>query len=174
MNESMDVDQFIENIFGVIHSMKSSLMAVNGYIDLLAPDKTGEIYENAKNSTEKLETVISNLVFALRAYRNTEPTEISLNQCVISAVELIRSNKTFRSKVKFSLELVENDTIHAVPAKVMSRLVEYISGEAKSVLEQGDYKLTVTADHESDHIALRVSKAEITFSTYRSSLTRTA
>ena len=167
MKESMDIDQLIENIFGVIHSMKSSLMAVNGYIDLLAPEKTGEIYENAKNSTEKLETVINNLVFALRAYRNTEPADISLNQYVKSAVELIRSNKTFRSKVKFSLELTENDMIHAVPAEVLDRLVACISEEAMRMLNGGEYRVTVGTAYEDGQRSIRIGNAVSTFR-YRS------
>ena len=46
--------------------------------------------------TGALETVIEKIAFALREYRNTEPADISLNQCMRSAVELIRSNQSFR------------------------------------------------------------------------------
>jgi hypothetical protein len=137
MNESTDIDQLTENILGIMHNMKSALMAVNGYIDLLAPDKIGEIYEQAKHSTGALETVIENLVFAFRAYRNTEAVNISLNQCVKSTVELIRSNHTFRGKAKLTFELAEDDGIYAVPADVMTQLDAHISGEAKRVLLRG-------------------------------------
>ena len=120
MNESTAIDQLTENILGVVHNMKSALMAVNGYIDLLAPEKTGEMYEHAKHSTSALETIVENLVFALRAYRDTEAVNISLNQCVRSAVALIRSNHTFRGKAKFAFELAEDDGIYAGPADVMT------------------------------------------------------
>ena len=150
MKESTDVDQLTENILGVVHNMKSALMAVNGYIDLLSPEKAGEIYDHAKHSTRTLETVIENLVFALRAYRNTEPADISLNQCVRSAVELIRSNHTFRGKAKFTFELAEDDGIYAVPADVMTRLDALISGEAKRLLAEGEYRLTVATVRDSE------------------------
>ena len=163
MNKSTDTDQLTENILGVVHNMKSALMAVNGYIDLLSPDKTGEIYEQAKHSTSALETVIENLVFALRAYRNTEAVNISLNQCVRSAVELIRSNHTFRGKAKFTFELAEDDGIYAVPADVMTRLDALISGEAKRLLADGVYKLTVATVRDSDRMYVRVNGAEIAF-----------
>ena len=143
--------------------MKSALMAVNGYIDLLAPEKTGEIYEHAKHSTGALEAVIENLVSAMRAARNTEPIELSLNQCVRSEVELIRSNPTFRGKVKFTLELTENDIIHVVPADVMTRLESFISGEAKRLLADGAYKLTVGTGNKSGNGFVRIGSAEITF-----------
>ena len=163
MNKSTDTDQLTENILGVVHNMKSALMAVNGYIDLLSPDKTGEIYEQAKHSTSALETVIENLVFALRAYRNTEAVNISLNQCVRSAVELIRSNHTFRGKVKFSFEFVEDDGIYAVPAEVIKQLDAFISGEALRVLATGQYKLIVATVHESGRMCVRIGGAEIGF-----------
>ena len=117
--------------------MKSALMAVNGYIDLLAPEKTGEIYEHAKHSTGALEAVIENLVSAMRAARNTEPIELSLNQCVRSEVELIRSNPTFQGKVKIAFELAGDDKIFAVPAKVVIRLDSFLSEAAKRVLGGG-------------------------------------
>ena len=34
-----------------------------------------------------VETIIANLAFALRAYRNTEPERLSLNACVRGAIE---------------------------------------------------------------------------------------
>jgi hypothetical protein len=164
MNKSTDVDQLTENILGVVHNMKSALMAVNGYIDLLSPEKSGEIYEQAKHSTGALETVIENLVFALRAYRNTEAVNISVNQCVRSAVELIRSNHTFRGKAKFTFELAEDDRIRAVPADVMNRLDAFISGEAKRLLADGVYKLTVTTVCDPNRMIVRIGKDEIDFS----------
>ena len=161
MNKSTDTDQLTENILGVVHNMKSALMAVNGYIDLLSPDKTGEIYEQAKHSTSALETVIENLVFALRAYRNTEAVNISLNQCVRSAVELIRSNHTFRGKVKFTFDFFEDDGIFAAPTEVMNRLVEFISCEAKRVLDRGEYRVTVGTAHEEGQRSIRIGNAHI-------------
>ena len=163
MNESTDIDQLTDNILGVVHNMKSALMAVNGYIDLLSPEKSGEIYEQAKHSTGALQKIIENLAFALRACRNTEPADISLNQCVKSAVEHIRSNPTFRGKVKFTLELTENDTIHTVPANVMTRLESFISGEAKRALADGAYKLIVGTVNKSENVFVRIGSAEITF-----------
>ena len=163
MNESTDVDQLTENILGVVHNMKSSLMAANGYIDLLSPQKSGEIYEQAKHSTGVLETIIENLSFALRAYRNTEPAALSLNQCVKSTVELIRSNRAFRGKAKFAFKFAEDDGIFAVPADVMTRLDAFISGEAKRLLADGVYKLTVATVRDSGRMCGRISGAEIAF-----------
>jgi hypothetical protein len=163
MNESTYCDQLTENVLGVVHNVKSALMAVNGYIELLAPEKSGEIYEQAKHSTRALEKVIENLAFALRAYQNTEPADISLNQCVKSAVELIRSNDMFRGKARFSFDFDENDGIHAVPAEMMKQLDAFISGSAKRMLADGEYKLTVATVRESDRMCARIDDAEIMF-----------
>ena len=163
MNESTDLDQLTENILGVVHNMKSALMAVNGYIDLLSPEKSGGIYEHAKHSTGALETIVENLVFALRAYRSTVATKMSLNQCVKSVVELIRSNRAFRGKAKFVFEFAEDDGIYAVPADGMTRLDAWISGETKQLLADGVYKITVVTVRDSDRICVRINGAEITF-----------
>ena len=59
------VEKLSENITGVTHNLKSALMAVNGYLDLLGKDGDGEIYAQAKRSTGVVETIIANLVFAV-------------------------------------------------------------------------------------------------------------
>ena len=66
MNKTMTVEKLSENVGGVMHNLKSAFMAVNGYIDLLAPDHTDKIYQQAKRSVGVMETIINNLVFAMR------------------------------------------------------------------------------------------------------------
>ena len=102
-------------------------------------------------------------MFALRAFRNDKSTGISLNQCARSAIELIRSNHTFRRKAKFTFELTEDDGIYAVQANVMTRLDGLISGEAKRLLADGVYKLTVATVRDLDRICVRIAGAEIAF-----------
>ena len=159
----MSVEKLSENISGVMHNLKSALMAVNGYLDLLGKDGNGEIYEQAKRSTATVETIIANLVFAMRAYRNTEPVELSLNACVHSAVELLRSNRTFNGKVKFELELGEEDGIFGVPANVMGRLDGFITDAAMRVLKGKDHVLTVVTVCAEDHVSVRIGAAEVVF-----------
>ena len=66
-NKAMTVVKLSENVAGVMHNLKSAFMAVSGYIDLLAPDRSDKIYEQAKQSSGVMETIIDNLVFAMRA-----------------------------------------------------------------------------------------------------------
>jgi hypothetical protein len=94
-DEAMTVERLLEDVSGVAHNLKSAVMAVNGYIDLQAPKHSGEVYELARRSTGAMKTILGNLVFALRAYRRTEPGELSLNACVCSTVKLPRMNDTF-------------------------------------------------------------------------------
>ena len=163
MAEEISIEQLIGNILGVMHNVKSSLMAVNGYVDILASEKSGEIYENAKQATVVVETLIDNLVFAIRALRDAEPKELSMNQCVRSAVEFIRSNRTFRSKAKFDFEFTEDDAIYAEPAQVMKRLDVFLSGTAERSLAEGEYKLTVATVRESKSVCARIGDAEVAF-----------
>ena len=161
--QAMTVEKLSENVGGVMHNLKSALMAVNGYIDLLASDHTDKIYQQAKHSVGVMETIINNLVFAMRAYRNTEPAELSLNACVRSTVELLRTNRTFCGKVKFELELGEDDGIYDVPAKVMGRLDAFITDAAMRALADGDYALTVVTVCEGKQVSARVGDDEIVF-----------
>ncbi len=162
-NKAMTVEKLSENVGGVMHNLKSAFMAVNGYIDLLASDQSDKIYQQAKQSVGVMETIINNLVFALRAYRNTEPAELSLNACVRSTVELLRTNRTFSGKVKFGLELDEDDGIYDVPAKVMAQLDAFITDAAMRALADGDYVLTVETDCEEKQVSVRIGGAEVVF-----------
>ena len=161
---AMTVERLAENVSGVVHNLKSTLMAVDGYIDLLASKKRGEIYKHAKQSTEALEAILGNLVYALRAYRKTEPEELSLNACVRSTVELLRTNQVLKSMVMFELELARNDGIYAVSAEVMARLDGFIAGVAEHVLSGRQYTCTVATVCESERVCVRIGDEEIGFS----------
>jgi len=155
--------QLSGNVLGVVHNLKSSLMAVNGYIDLLTPEKSGEVYEHAKRSVGDMESVINDLVFAMRAYRRTEPQTVSLNACVRSVVGLLRSNETFRGKVKFRLELAESDEIYDTPAAVMQSLDAFITRAMTELLGNGNYKLTVRTVGEQDRVFVSIDGDSIDF-----------
>ncbi len=162
-SKALTVEKLSENVGGVMHNLKSAFMAVNGYIDLLASDHTDKIYGQAKQSVGVMEIIINNLVFAMRAYRNAEPAELSLNVCVRSTVELLRTNRTFSGKVKFELKLGEDDGIYDVPAKVMGRLDKFFTEAAKRVLADRDYVLTVETDCEEKQVSVRIGGAEVVF-----------
>jgi hypothetical protein len=165
--KTMTVERLSEDVGGVVHNLKSALMAVNGYIDLLGSGQPGEIYEQAKRSTGVMETILGNLVFALRAYsgsRGTEPEELSLNACVRSTVELLRTNQVFQSKVRFELALAGDDRICAVSAEAMGRLNGFIGDAAERVLSAGEYVLTVATVREPGRVYVRAGGGEIGFS----------
>ena len=163
MEEETSIEQLTGDILGVLHNVKSALMAVNGFIDLLAQEKDDEIYELAKDSTVTMETIIDNLVFAMRAMRDTEEKELSLNQCVRSAVELVRSNRTFRGKAKFDFDFTEDDAMCAEPATTMKRLDVFLSGAAGRALAEGEYKLVVATVRESKWVCARIGDTEVAF-----------
>jgi hypothetical protein len=156
-----------ENVLGVMHNLKSSLMAVNGFLDLLAAQACGgepcEAAEQAKVSVRAVETILGDLAFGLRAIGNHEPGEISLNACVRSTVALLQSNRTFRSKVKFSFEFTAEDRIHAVPAEVMRELDAFVTGAAKRILARGEYRSTVSTVADSGYTIVQIGGEEISF-----------
>ena len=159
----MTVEKLAENVSGVMHNLKSAFMAVNGYIDLLGENRADKLHDQAKRSTGAIEIIINNLAFAMRTYRNTEPAELSLNACVQSVVELLRSNRMFNGKVKFELEFGEDDGIYAIPSEVMGRLDAFISERATHVLLDGEYVLKVATACGEEHVSVRIDDDEITF-----------
>ena len=159
----MTVERLSENVLGVMHNMKSALMAVNGYIDLLIPDRSGEVYDGAKRSVVDMESVINNLVFALRAFRQTDPQPVSLNKCVQSVVALLRSNESFRGKLKVHLELAELDEIYDTPAAVIQSLYVFISRAMNVLLSTEKYELTVRAVGEQDRVFIQIGGESIDF-----------
>ena len=159
----MTVERLSENVLGVMHNMKSALMAVNGYIDLLEPDRSGEIYEHAKRSVCDMENVINNLSFAMKSYRQTELQTVSLNACVQGVVELLRSNRVFRGKVKFHLEIIETDEIFDAPAAVMRSLDAFITRSMNGLLADGKYEMTVCTVVDQDRVFVRVDGDAIDF-----------
>ena len=126
-------------------------------------NRADKLHEQAKQSTGAIEIIINSLVFAMRAYRNTEPVKLSLNACLRSAVELRRSNRMCNGKVKFELELGEDDEIYGVPAEVMDRLDEFISEAATRVLSDGGYVLTVKTVCHDRHVSVRIGDDEVIF-----------
>ena len=114
-----------------------------------------------KRLTEAMETILGNLVFALRAYRKTE--KLSLNVCVKSTIELLRTNQVFKSKARFELEVAGNERIYAVPAEVMGRLDGVFAGAAEHVLFGGKYTCTVATVCEPGRACVRIGAEEIGF-----------
>ncbi len=163
VEEAVRFERLAENVAGVVHNLKSTLMAVNGYIDLLAPERDGEVYEHAKQATEAMEEILCNLVFGLRACRKTEPEELSLNACVQSTVELLRTNYVFQSKVRFEFELTENDWIYAVPTEVMAQLDGFIAVAAEHMLVGGQYTCTVATVCEPRLVCVQIGDEESEF-----------
>lgn len=70
---------------------------------------------------------------------------MSLNACVRSTVELLRTNQVFQSKVKFELELAEDERFHAVPAEAMARLDGFVVDAAgagrRGIYAYGSHRL---------------------------------
>ena len=156
LKKALSLERLAENVGGVAHNLKSTLMAVNGFLDLLGAENHSEIHEQAKRSTEAMETILSNLVFVLQAYRKTEPEVLSLNACVRSTAELLQTNGAFPGKVMFELELDEDDGIYAVLADVMVKLDLLITSAAEHVLAGGQQTCVVATVCERRLVCVRV------------------
>lgn len=151
--------KFGQNISGVVHNLKSTLMSISGCIDVLgdadASDRR-ELLEIQKSSTTKMLTMINNFMTAVRSYQRFESQPVSLNQLVESSIEVLRGNPTLKHKLKFEVELGCPDTIYAVPMEIMQVIDNIVTNAAEAMQTTERYILKVRTEAVDGFVRLSV------------------
>ncbi len=152
--------RFGKNLSGMIHNLKSSLNAVNGYVGLLADDtaeEREEVATMAKRAAGHLESTINDLLFAVRAYQRTDYEAISLNACVRSMVEVLRSTPIFRSKIQIDLCLSEPDTVWASPIALMQVLDNLMTNAGEAMVDTDDrFVIQISTEFDAGVVRLAI------------------
>lgn len=151
--------KFGRNIAGVIHNLKSILMSVDGYIDLIKiskDDNLKDLLELQKKSTKRMATMISNFMTAVRSYQRAEPQQIRLNQLVASAIEVLKGNDILKHKIRINMDLREPDAIHAVPMEIMQIVDNLVTNAAESMVDTGRFDITIKTWHSPRGVHLQV------------------
>ena len=149
--------RFGKNIAGVIHNLKSNLMSVAGYIDIMrSQGSTKKMLDLQKASVERMQSVINNFMTAARSYQTTAYTRTNLSQLVMSCVEVSRGVNDI-GKMRFSLDLGKNTFVYASPMEIMQIIDNLISNAAESMSETKRFEMTIITDIEDAFVRLGVS-----------------
>jgi signal transduction histidine kinase len=152
--------EFGKSIAGVIHNLKSVMMSIQGYSDLLKiTDKRDwdSIVDLQKRSSERMLAMINNFNVAVRSYQNAEPQVIHLNHLLSSAIEVLKGNDVLRQRIRIKMELSEPDTIRAVPMAVMQIIDNLVTNAAESMSNTGRFDLTARTLWQSEWVLLQVA-----------------
>ena len=136
--------EFGQNISGVVHNLKSTLMSIDGCIDVLrtvdARDRD-ELLDIQKSSTDKMLQMINNFMFAVRSYQKTDISVLSLNKLVESSVEVLKGNRTLKHKLKIETNLEDPDTILGSPMDIMQVIDNVVTNAAEAMFGTDRYIL---------------------------------
>ena len=151
--------EFGRNIAGVVHNLKSVMMSVEGYNDLLKAtgmDDWEKILDLQKKSSGRMLEMINNFMVAIRSYQRTEPQEVRLNQLVSGATEVLKGNDVLKHKLRIHLELNEPDIVKAVPMKIMQVIDNVVTNAAESMLGTDRFDLYIRTRPVNGEICLQV------------------
>ena len=151
--------EFGQNIAGVVHNLKSTLMSVDGCIGIMeiaSPEERKELLTIQKNSTLKMLGMINNFGTAVRSYQRTDREAVHLNRLVESSIEVLRGNRTLKHKLKIIVELGPGDVVFGVPMELMQVIDNIVTNAAEAMIETERYELRIETATVEDRVRFRV------------------
>jgi signal transduction histidine kinase len=152
--------KFGQNISGVVHNLKSTLMSIDGCIDVLAyanEREREELLSIQKSSTTKMIDMINNFMTAVKSYQRNEPETVALNRLVESSIEVLKGNRTLKHKLKISLDLEEPDTVRGAPMEIMQVIDNLVTNAAEAMSGTGRYHLSLSTRFVDERVCLSVA-----------------
>ena len=144
---------FGRNVAGIVHNIKSSLMAINGYAELLQDDNDKIIHEYAGyqlESSDRILNLVNRLSFATRSYQEVEKTVLSLNLIIVTTIEVIQTNLELKNVGKFLIELDENDRIFASPLEIFQLIDNILKNAHEAMINNSQGRITVKSTKRLD------------------------
>lgn len=150
---------FGKNVTGVIHNIRSSLNSVFGYIDLIkenSDQRTVEYFELQRKAADNINTMIDNLLFAVRSYQNIERREISLNSLIDGCLELQRANLRIRNTIGIDFDRTDDDKLIAVPTEIIQVIQNITSNAFNAIMDEKNPELRFKTYRRDDFIVFSV------------------
>jgi len=151
--------EFGQNIAGVVHNLKSTLMSIDGCIGVMetaTPKERGELLSIQKNSTVKMLAMINNFMNAVRHYQKTEREALRLNRLVESSIEVLRGNRTLKHKLRIEADLTDSDRIYGVPMELMQVIDNVVTNSAEAMAGTDRYTLRIKTERCDEFVRLTV------------------
>ena len=150
---------FGKNIAGVIHNIKSVMMSIEGYNDIMRITDKSEwdnMLDLQKKSNKRMLEMINNFMEAVRSYQREDEQEVSLNRLVMGSVEVLKGNAELKGKLKIHIELNEPDAIRAAPMHIMQTIDNLVTNSAQAMENTGRFDLHISTRPENRYIVLSV------------------
>lgn len=154
--------RFGQNIAGIVHNVKSKLMSIEGFNDLMtdavaeSSDSTGEYASLQRRGIRQLSEMIDGLLLAVRSYQRSVPETMPLGPLVRSAVEMLKANRSVRSGIRIDLDLCEGDGIYAVPLAVIQILDAFIQNAWESLLPESEHRISIATRVDGSFVACSI------------------
>jgi len=154
--------RFGKNIAGIVHNVKSKLMSIEGFNDLIADgvaenrEGTGDYATLQRRGIQQIHDMIDGLLLTVRSYQRIDAELFALGQLVRGAVEMLRANRDIRSGVRIDLDLCENDDIFASPLSVMQVLDALLQNAWEAMRSRDDRKIRVSTRIDHDFIVCSI------------------
>lgn len=154
--------RFGQNIAGIVHNVKSKLMSIEGFNDLIAEGvaessgETGDYAALQRRGIDQIHEMIDGLLLAVRSYQRTETETMSLGRLVRSTVEILRANRNVRSGITVELDLCKNDRIQAAPIAVIQILDALLQNAWEAVLPTTEHSVAISTRVDGSFIACTI------------------
>jgi len=153
---------FGQNIAGIVHNVKSKLMSIEGFNDLIAEgvaesgSETGDYAALQRRGIDQIHEMIDGLLLAVRSYQRTETETMSLGRLVRSTVEILRANRNVRSRISVQVDLCTEDRIQAAPIAVIQILDALLQNAWEAVTPTTGQVITVSTRVEGSFVACTI------------------
>ena len=152
--------EFGKNVTGIVHNLKNKVMALDGYIALLAKfdeSDTREYLDGQRAVTQQIKELIDNLMFAVQSRQQVVAQAFSLRKLVRGTVDLFNANESFKNSVQVELNLRVSGWIQAVPLEI-SQILENLVRNSWEAMEATDESLLkIDLEREGERVILRIS-----------------
>lgn len=134
--------QFGKHMAGLVHTMKSKLMSIQGFNEVLEKytedPKLNTFLKHQKKAINQMVSLTSNLLFSIKSFNESSTHVISLDKVVQGVLEIYSSDSVFRKEVRIKKVLRQAYCI-ASPREIII-MVENIITNALEAMEQREQK----------------------------------
>jgi signal transduction histidine kinase len=151
--------KFGKNISGVIHNLKSVMMSVDGYNDLIKDAdeyRIETIMQYQKQASRRMVDMIDSFMVAVKSYQRTEPEKINLNKLVASSVEVLKGNPVLNHRLRIHVELNNPDDIVATPMEIMQLIDNLVTNASEAMEDIQRYDLFIRTGLREGMIFLEI------------------
>ena len=152
LRENYPFIRYGRNIAGIIHSIRSKLMAVNGFTELIHKEGTGRIREYSAlqaKAADRILLLLDNYIFSIKALSREDRDVVSVNSCLKSLLELYSTSILCRDNIDIRCEITALGKIRG-SSQLLFRICENLLHNAIEALNAAEKKSIVLTAVDDD------------------------